>query len=104
MSRTAGWRRPTEARGGDGSPGGAASIDEVVAFGEGQVVDATPDGGQHWYRAFLGDDVVAVVGGPGGELVAFAQVMAGTVGTKALTWVYVSKDVGRHWHYSNELI
>jgi hypothetical protein len=65
----------------------------------GQVVDATGDGGRHWWRAFLGDLVLAVTSRPGGELIAVAQVAANASGTKAANWVYVSKDGGHHWHY-----
>jgi hypothetical protein len=82
---------------------GAASQKKLFAWGGpggGQAVDATPDAGRHWYRAFLGDIVMAVVSGPGGELVAFAQVAADNSGTTAANWVYVSKDGGRNWHYN----
>ena len=82
---------------------GAASQKKLFAWGGpggGQAVDVTPDAGKHWYRAFLGDIVMAVVSGPGGELVAFAQVAADNSGTTAANWVYVSKDGGRHWHYN----
>jgi hypothetical protein len=82
---------------------GAANAHTFFAFGEGQVVDVTSDNGAHWYRAFLGDDVLAVVSRPG-KLVAIAQVLADGTGTKALTWVYISKDGGRHWHFRDVLI
>lgn len=78
---------------------GAANGHTFFAYGGGQVVDATPDSGKHWYRAILGDVVMAVVSGPNGRLVAFAQVAAGN-GTTALNWVYVSTDGGHHWHYN----
>jgi hypothetical protein len=84
---------------------GAASKKKLFAYGGpggGQSVDVTPDGGKHWYRALLGDAVMAVVAGPDGRLVAFAQVSSGS-GSTALTWVYVSRDGGRTWHYSDTL-
>jgi hypothetical protein len=85
---------------------GASSQHTFFAWGGpggGQAVDVTRDAGKHWYRAILGDIVMAVVSGPGGELVAFAQVAADNSGTTAATWVYVSKDGGRHWHYNTSV-
>ena len=85
---------------------GTASQHTFFAWGGpggGQVVDATRDAGKHWYRAILGDVVMAVVSGPGGDLVAFAQVAADSSGTTAATWVYVSTDGGHHWHYSTNV-
>jgi hypothetical protein len=79
---------------------GAANGHTFFAFGGGQVVDATRDGGKHWWQAFLGDVVMAVVARPGGGLVAFAQTASGT---KAVTLVYVSTDGGRHWHLNDRL-
>jgi hypothetical protein len=81
---------------------GAAGRRTYYYFGSGQVVDATGDGGKHWWRAFLGDVVLAVVPGPSGELVAIAQKALGT-GNTAATWVYVSKDGGKVWRYDSAL-
>jgi hypothetical protein len=52
-------------------------------------VDVSADGGKHWYRAYLGGAVGAVVDS-NGELFAFT----GTPGA------YHSKDGGQVWHYS----
>ena len=86
---------------------GAASQRTFFAWGGpdgGQVVDVTSDAGQHWYQAILGDIVMAVVSGPSdGQLVAFAQVATNSSGSKATTWMYLSKDGGRVWHYSSSL-
>jgi hypothetical protein len=83
---------------------GAASQKKLFAWGGpggGQAVDVTPDAGKHWYRAMFGEAeaMMAVVSGPGGELVAFAQAAADSSGTTAANWVYVSRDGGRHWQY-----
>jgi hypothetical protein len=78
---------------------GAASTRTFFAFGGGQVVDATGDGGRHWWRAILGDAVVAVVPRVNGGLAAFAQRAIGT-GVNVETLVYVSSDGGHHWHYT----
>lgn len=78
---------------------GAANTRTFFAFGGGQVVDATGDAGRHWWRAFLGDAVIAVVPRLGGGLVAFAQDVSST-GNSAVTLVYVSRDGGHHWRYT----
>jgi hypothetical protein len=70
--------------------------------GGGQVVDVTSDGGRRWWRAILGEVVLAVVAGPGSRLTALAQSAAGS-GTSAVTSVYVSRDGGRHWRYDARL-
>lgn len=80
---------------------GAAGQRTFFAFGSGQVVDVTSNAGKQWWRAILGDVVLAVVAPGNGELVAFAQDAAGTNGNKALTLVYVSRDGGRHWHLND---
>jgi hypothetical protein len=79
---------------------GAANAHTFFAFGGGQVADATGDAGKHWWRAFLGDSVLAVVPRLGGGLVAVAQNATG-VGSGAVTLVYVSTDGGHHWHLSS---
>jgi hypothetical protein len=80
---------------------GAANQHTFFAFGGGQVVDVTPDAGRHWWQAFLGDAVLAVV--PfGNRLIAVAQNATGN-GAKAQTVVYVSRDGGRHWHLNDNL-
>ena len=78
---------------------GAATLHTFFACCDAQVVDSTGDGGKHWWRAFLGDVVIAVRGRPNGELIAFAQKAANSSGSQAVTWVYVSRDGGHHWHY-----
>ncbi len=79
---------------------GAANRRTFFAYGGGQVVDSTNDGGRHWWRAVLGDVVMAVATPGNGRLVAFAQVPTTPNGTRAATWVYVSTDGGHHWHYN----
>jgi hypothetical protein len=82
---------------------GAVNTKTVFAYGGGQSVDVTSDGGKTWWRAFLGDEVAAVVGGSGHRLVAFAQALNRPSGVKAVTWEYVSKDGGHHWSHSTAL-
>ena len=79
------------------------ALDRRVYFADGcgEVVDATSDGGRHWWRAFLGGGVLAVTGS-GGRLVAFVEAVSDS-GPTALTWVYVSGDGGRHWRYEDRL-
>jgi hypothetical protein len=82
---------------------GAASKQTIYAYGGGQSVDVTNDGGKTWWRAFLGDEVAAVVPGSGHRLVAFAQALNGPSGVNAVTWEYVTKDGGHHWSYSTAI-
>ena len=66
----------------------------------GQVVDATGDGGKHWYQALLGDTVLSVIApGNGKRLVAVAQ----NGSSKATNLVYVSTDGGHHWKLNTKL-
>jgi photosystem II stability/assembly factor-like uncharacterized protein len=77
---------------------GAAGRKTVFAWGTGQVIDATGDGGKHWYRALFTQGIpVAVVKNPLGHLVAFVD------GSPDTTWQYVSKDSGKTWHLDKTL-
>lgn len=78
---------------------GAANRHTYFACCGSQVVDATGDGGKHWWRAFIGDVVLSVFTRPDGELIAVAQTSANSTGSRADTWIYTSKDGGHHWHY-----
>jgi hypothetical protein len=74
---------------------GAVNRKTVFAWGGGQVIDATNDGGKHWYSALFGNGgPVAVVHDFAGHLRAFIGSFSGST-----TWQYVSKDGGRAWHY-----
>ena len=79
----------------------AANRKTIFAYGSGQVVDATGDGGKHWWRAILGDVVLATVAPGNGSLITFSQDATGTNGSKADTLVYVSKDGGKQWHLND---
>ena len=79
---------------------GAAGRKTVFAWGTGQVIDATRDGGKHWYRAVFQGLPVAVTRNSRGHLVAFVDRSTGGEGSRGVTWQYVSKDGGRSWHYS----
>jgi photosystem II stability/assembly factor-like uncharacterized protein len=80
---------------------GAAGTHTFYAYGGGQVVDATNDGGKHWWRAVLGDEVSAVVPGFDHQLFAFVQNAVGSSSTRTQTVVYVSTDGGHHWRRTN---
>jgi hypothetical protein len=66
----------------------------LAAFGAGNFVRVSTDGGRRWWQTELGDETVAVVAADRG-LVAFAQKTIGS-SPRAVTWVYRSTD-GRHW-------
>jgi hypothetical protein len=78
---------------------GVASRSTIFAFGGGQVVDTTSDGGKKWYRALFTDLVMAVVRNPQGHLVAFIDAQTGSGSSTGVTWQYVSKNGGRTWRY-----
>jgi hypothetical protein len=81
---------------------GAANKHTFYAYGGGQVVDATGDGGKHWYRANLGALAVAVVPGFNGQLIAFSQDEPNG-STTVVTSQYVSNDGGQTWTYDTHL-
>jgi hypothetical protein len=73
---------------------GAVSRKTVFAWGGGQVIDGTNDGGKHWYSAlFTTGSPVAVVRDIQGHITAFVGSPSG-----GSTSRYVSKDGGRTWH------
>lgn len=72
---------------------GAVNRKTVFAWGGGQVIDATSNGGRTWYQAlFTSGSPVAVVHDFAGHLLAFVQSVSGSG-----TVEYVSKDGGRTW-------
>ena len=72
---------------------GAVSRKTVFAWGGGQVIDATNDGGKHWRRALFTTGLpVAVVRDIQGHLTAFVGSLSGGSASR-----YVSKDGGRTW-------
>jgi hypothetical protein len=79
---------------------GALSRQVYFAAGGGEAVDATPDGGKHWYRALFNGGVLSVVG-RGGRLLA--MIASNEASRPAVNWVYGSNDGGRHWQYEETL-
>ena len=80
---------------------GAGNQKTLFACCGGQVVDATGEGGKHWYQALLGDAVLSVIApGNGKRLVAVAQT---GMGKQATNLVYVSTDGGHHWKLNTKL-
>jgi hypothetical protein len=66
----------------------------LAAFGAGNFIRVSTDGGRRWWQTELGDETAAVVAADRG-LVAFAQKTIGN-SLRAATWVYFSTD-GRRW-------
>jgi photosystem II stability/assembly factor-like uncharacterized protein len=79
---------------------GAASRRVYFAYGCGETIDTTDDGGKHWWRTLLDGGSLAVVD-DGGRLLALVQGFGEA--TAALDWAYASSDGGRHWHYEPRL-
>jgi hypothetical protein len=82
---------------------GVANARTVYFFGSGQVVDATGDGGKHWWQALTQELSAAVVPGLGRHLLWFTQTAVGGNDANAVTWVYTSTDGGQVWHYTTTL-
>jgi len=79
---------------------GAGGTKKIFAWGGGQVIDATPDGGAHWYRATFTGLPVAALKNPNGHLVAFVD---GQTGSNSVATQYVSKDGGKTWRLDNTI-
>jgi BNR/Asp-box repeat len=79
---------------------GAGGTKKIFAWGGGQVIDATPDGGAHWYRATFTGLPVAVLKNPKGNLVAFVD---GQTGSSSVATQYVSKNGGKTWKLDNTI-
>jgi hypothetical protein len=79
---------------------GAAGPKTIFAWGTGQVIDTTSDGGQHWYRALFFGLPVAVVRNPQGHLVAFVD---GETSGSNSSLQYVSKNGGKTWRLDNAI-
>jgi hypothetical protein len=82
---------------------GVANGRTYFAYGS-SAVDVTTDGGKSWWQTMLGELVLAVVA-QHGHLIAVVQQQAASNGEslEAVTWVYVSRDGGRHWRYDDQL-
>lgn len=76
----------------------AAGVGRYLAYGVGSVVDATTDGGKHWWQAALGDEVPAIAT-TAKQLTACALTQAQTARDplRAVVWQYDSIDGGRTW-------
>ncbi len=79
---------------------GAVNRRVVYAYGSGQAIDTTSDGGKHWYGALFNGEVMAVVHPIQGRLVAFID---GSSGSHGVTWQYVSTNGGRTWRYNRDV-
>jgi hypothetical protein len=79
----------------------AISPRTFAAFGAGNFVRVSTDGGKRWWQTELGEETTAVVAADGG-LVAFVQQTIGD-SLRAVTWVYSSVD-GRHWKAIHNLV
>lgn len=84
---------------------GALDRRTIFAYGAGNVVDVTTDGGRRWRRGLWGYGTpMAVVGNSQGDLVAFVDISGpGATPVSGPTWQYVSRDGGRSWHYTTRL-
>lgn len=73
---------------------GVINRNRIYAYGSGSAVDATSDGGKHWYQGLFQGESMAVVQGLSTHLVAYFD---GTSNGKGTTWQYVSKNGGQTW-------
>lgn len=79
---------------------GIAGQKTIFAWGTGQVIDTTSDGGKHWYRSLFFGLPVAVVRNPQGHLVAFVD---GETSGGASPLQYVSTNGGKTWRLDNTI-
>lgn len=80
------------------------TVRSALATERSSVVDVTTDGDKSWRQTFLGELVLAVVAQRGHlDAVVQQQAASNTESLKAVNWVYVSKDGGRHWRFDNQL-
>jgi BNR/Asp-box repeat len=79
---------------------GIAGQKTIFAWGTGQVIDTTSDGGQHWYRSLFFGLPVAVIRNPQGHLVAFVD---GETSGSASPLQYVSTNGGKTWRLDNTI-
>jgi hypothetical protein len=82
---------------------GVASRETSFAYGGGQVVDVTSNGGKTWRGALFDGLVMAVVPTFNGHLVAFIDGSNPGSGASGPTWQYVTKDGGHSWHYTTTI-
>jgi len=82
---------------------GVENARTIYFYGSGQVVDATGDGGTHWWQALTEGLSAAVTPGFGGRLLWFTQTTVGGNDANAVTWVYSSTDGGKAWHHTTAL-
>jgi hypothetical protein len=81
---------------------GIAGPRTFFAYGS-SVVDVTTDRGRTWWETYLGENVVVVVPSNGNELLAYVEQSVNHQHLNpAATWQYISRDGGRHWHYSTQ--
>jgi hypothetical protein len=74
---------------------GAVNHRTLFAWGGGQVIDTTSDGGNAWYSALFTDgSPVSVAPDLRGHLLAYVGSPSG-----GNIWQYLSRDGGRTWHY-----
>jgi hypothetical protein len=82
---------------------GATSRSTAFAYGSGQVIDTTSNGGKRWYGALFNGTVMAVVPGSSGHLVAFIDESTSTSSSAGVTYQYVSKNGGKSWTYNSSV-
>ncbi|MEA2210493.1 MAG: Photosynthesis system assembly factor [Solirubrobacteraceae bacterium] len=75
---------------------GAANRKMIYAYGGGQAIDATTDGGGHWFRALFDGLSMSVTRNVRGHLVGFIDGTP-SASAKGQTWQYVTKNGGRTW-------
>lgn len=78
---------------------GVLSRKVYFAAGGGEVVDATPDGGKHWYQTLFRGGVLGAIPADGKLLAVIGSYET----TPVSTWVYGSSDGGKTWHYEEGL-
>jgi hypothetical protein len=81
---------------------GVAGDSTVFAYGGGQAIDTTPDGGQHWWSAYF-DNFLAAASSSSSIWVLVNGPTPTGADHLSPVWLYASENGGRDWTFESAL-